>query len=74
MPLVDRYDVVALAIVFTATLIGGLVVDAWSFGFIIGVALGNTTSWLLRRRAGIHDRSPLGAAIRTWQRRSRRWR
>lgn len=68
----DRYDLVAVSIVVTATLVGGLVANAWGFGFLVGACLGNGAVWGLRRRAGLHDRSPLGAAIRTWQRRSRR--
>jgi hypothetical protein len=69
MPFADRYDLAAIAIVVTATLIGGLAAGEWGFGFILGAAVGNGTSWALRRRAGIPDRSPIGAALRAWKRR-----
>jgi hypothetical protein len=67
-PLADRYDIVAIAIVIAATLIGGLAAGDWWFGFLVGAAVGNGTSWALRRHAGIPDRSPLGALVRAWQR------
>jgi len=68
-PLVDRYDIAAIAIVVTATLIGGLAAGDWWIGFLVGAAVGNGTSWALRRRAGIPDRSPLGAVVRAFRRR-----
>jgi hypothetical protein len=67
-PLADRYDIVAIAIVIAATLIGGLAAGNWWIGFIVGAAVGNGTSWALRRHAGIPDRSPIGAAVRAWNR------
>jgi hypothetical protein len=67
--LADRYDIAAIAIVIAVTLIGGLALGNWWVGFLVGVAVGNGTSWALRRRAGLPDRSPIGAVVRALRRR-----
>jgi hypothetical protein len=66
MPAADHYDLVMGAIVVIATLLGGLVAGGWGFGFVFGCALGNMSAWILRRRAGIPDRSLVGSARKAW--------
>ena len=64
----DRYDIVAVLVLVAALLIGGLAFDSWGWGFAVGAAGGNIIAYILRRLAGIPDRSVIGDVKRDWGR------
>jgi hypothetical protein len=60
MPLMDHYDWAAVVAVVILTLIGALATGSWPISFMLGAAIGNGCAYLLRRRAGVPDRSLAG--------------
>jgi hypothetical protein len=60
MPLFDGYDWAAIVAVVALTLIGALATGAWTISFVLGAVIGNVFAYILRRRAGVPDRSLLG--------------
>jgi hypothetical protein len=66
----NRHNAATLVVWVIALLVGGLLFQAWGWGFAVGAAAGNTTGYVMRRRAGLPDRSLIGEAGREW----RRWR
>jgi hypothetical protein len=67
----NRYNAATLLIFVIALLAGGLLFHAWDWGFLVGIAAGNTTAYAMRRRAGMPDESLVIAEVR---REWRRWR
>ena len=60
MPFFARYDWVGVAIFLVIWLGGWAATGSWHAFLILGTAVGNLAAWVLRRRAGIPDRSLIG--------------
>jgi hypothetical protein len=59
-PLADRYDGVAIGVLIAVILVGAVMTGRWLAFPAIRAAVGNLSAYILRRRAGIPDRSLYG--------------
>jgi hypothetical protein len=59
----DRYDLATVVAVVAITLPGVLATGSWPIPLLIGVVVGNNAAYMLRRRAGVPDRSLLGRIL-----------
>ena len=60
MTWMDRYDWVAIPVFVVLFVVGWIATGQWLAFLAIGAAAGNLSAYLLRRRAGVPDRSPYG--------------